>query len=78
MTSRLGLKPCDPLFLLCLTAGLFAFFVSSGELGTADTMHRLQTAHWLWTSQPQVLPSQYLKFGLQGRGAESTVVMASS
>jgi hypothetical protein len=58
----------DPLFLLCLTAGLLAFVVQSGELGTADTMHRLQTTHWLWTSQPQVFPNEYPEFGLHGRG----------
>jgi hypothetical protein len=68
MTSRLGLKLRDPLFLLCLTAGLLAFVVQSGELGTADTMHRLQTTHWLWTSQPQVFPYEYPEFGLHGRG----------
>jgi hypothetical protein len=67
MTSRLGLKFHDPVFLLCLTAGLLAFVVQSGELGTADTMHRLQTTHWLWTSQPQVFPSEYPEFGLHGR-----------
>ena len=58
----------DPLFLLCLTAGLLAFVVQSGELGTSDTMHRLQTTHWLWTSEPQVLPNEYPEFGLHGRG----------
>ncbi|HEY6409214.1 MAG TPA: hypothetical protein VIY29_17265, partial [Ktedonobacteraceae bacterium] len=58
----------DPLFLLCLTAGLLAFVVQSGELGTADTMHRLQTTHWLWTSEPQVFPNEYPDFGLRGRG----------
>ncbi len=42
--------------------------VQSGELGTADTMHRLQTAHWLWTSEPQVFPNEYPEFGLHGRG----------
>ncbi len=42
--------------------------VQSGELGTADTMHRLQTTHWLWTSQPQVFPNEYPEFGLHGRG----------
>ena len=68
MTSRLGLKLRDPLFLLCLAAGLLAFVVQSGELGTADTLHRLQTTHWLWTSQPQVLPNEYPEFGLHGRG----------
>ncbi|HYM75900.1 MAG TPA: glycosyltransferase family 39 protein [Candidatus Dormibacteraeota bacterium] len=68
MTSRLGSWLRDPLFLLCLTAGLLAFVVQSGELGTADTMHRLQTTHWLWTSQPQVFPNEYPEFGLHGRG----------
>src|ERR1039458_5536764 len=58
----------DPLFLLCLTAGLLAFVVQSGELGTADTAHRLQTTHWLWTSEPQVFPYEYPEFGLHGRG----------
>jgi hypothetical protein len=64
------LRAClrDPLFLLCLAAGLLAFLVQSGELGTADTMHRLQTAHWLWTSEPQVFPNEYPEFGLHGRG----------
>jgi hypothetical protein len=68
MTSCLGLKLRDPLFLLCLTAGLLAFVVQSGEVGTADTMHRLQTTHWLWTSQPQVFPNEYPEFGLLGTG----------
>ena len=68
VTSRFGLWLRDPLFLLCLTAGLLAFVVQSGELGTADTMHRLQTTHWLWTSEPQVFPSEYPEFGLHGRG----------
>ena len=58
----------DPLFLLCLTAGLLAFVVQSGELGTSDTTHRLQTTHWLWTSEPQVFPNEYPEFGLHGRG----------
>ena len=57
----------DPLFLLCLVAGLLAFVVQSGELGTADTMHRLETTHWLWTSEPQVFPNEYPEFGLRGR-----------
>ena len=70
MTSRLGLRLRDPLFLLCLTAGLLAFVVQSGELGTADTMHRLQATHWLWTSQPQVFPGDYPEFGLHGRGGQ--------
>ena len=68
MTSRWGVWLRDPLLLLCLTAGLLAFVVQSGELGTADTTARLQTTHWLWTSQPQVFPDEYPDFGLHGRG----------
>src|SRR5271167_4667074 len=68
MTSRLSRWLRDPLFLLCLTAGLLAFVVQSGELGTSDTTHRLQTTHWLWTSEPQVFPNEYPEFGLHGRG----------
>ena len=67
MNSRLARWLHDPLILLCLTAALLAFVVQSGELGTADTMHRLQTTHWLWTSQPQVFPNEYPEFGLRGR-----------
>jgi hypothetical protein len=70
MTSRLGRWFRDPVFLLCLTAGLLAFVVQSGELGSADTTFRLQTTHWLWTSQPQVFPNQYPEFGLHGRGGK--------
>lgn len=54
--------------LLCLVAGLLAFVVQSGELGSADTMHRLQTTHWMWTAQPQVFPNEYPEFGIHGRG----------
>ena len=68
MTSRLGRRLRDPLFLLCLTAGLLALVVQSGELGTSDTTHRLQATHWLWTSEPQVFPNEYPEFGLHGRG----------
>src|SRR5712691_5106705 len=68
MTSRLRRWFSDPLVLLCLAAGLLAFAVQSDELGTADTMHRLQTTHWLWTSEPQVFPNEYPEFGLHGRG----------
>ncbi len=67
MTSRLRRWLGDPLFLLALTAALLTFVVQSGELGTADTTHRLQTTHWLWTSQPQVFPNEYPDFGLHGR-----------
>ncbi len=70
MTSRVREWFRNPLFLLCLTAGLLAFVVQSGELGSADTMHRLQVTHWLWTSQPQVFPNEYPEFGLHGRGGK--------
>ncbi|MGA8212694.1 MAG: hypothetical protein WB799_03825 [Candidatus Sulfotelmatobacter sp.] len=70
MSSRLRRWLSDPLVLLCLAAGLLAFVVQSGELGTADTMHRLQTTHWLWTSEPQVFPNEYPEFGLHGRAGQ--------
>jgi hypothetical protein len=70
MSSRLRAWLKDPLVLLCLAAGLLAFVVQSGELGTADTMHRLQTTHWLWTAEPQVFPNDYPEFGLHGRGGQ--------
>src|SRR6266700_680017 len=58
----------SPKFLLALTAGLLAFAVQSGELGSADTMHRLQTAHSFWMSEPAVFPNEYPEFGVHGRG----------
>jgi hypothetical protein len=70
VTSRLRRWLSDPLILLCMAAGLLAFVVQSGELGTADTMHRLQATHWLWTSEPQVFPNEYPEFGLHGRGGQ--------
>ncbi|HTU42256.1 MAG TPA: hypothetical protein VMF10_11155, partial [Candidatus Aquilonibacter sp.] len=70
MSLRVGRWLANPVFLLCLTAGLLAFVVQSGELGTADTVHRLQTTHWLWTSEPQVFPNEYPEFGLHGRGGQ--------
>src|SRR5499427_5275846 len=60
----------DPLYLLCLVAALLAIVVQSGELGTADTMHRLQTAHSWWTSEPPVFPNEYPEFGVHGRGGK--------
>ncbi len=57
----------NPLVLLGLIAGLAAFVVQSGELGSADTMHRLQTAHSFWTSEPPVFPQEYPEFGVHGR-----------
>ncbi len=60
----------DPLFLLALAAGLIAFVVQSGELGTADTQHRLQSAHSWWTAEPPVFPNEYPEFGVHGRGGK--------
>ena len=60
----------DPLFLLALAAGLIAFAVQSGELGTADTQHREQSAHAFWTSEPPVFPNEYPDFGVHGRGGK--------
>lgn len=58
------------LLWLSLCAGLLAFCVQSGELGSADTMHRLQTAHSFWTSEPAVFPNEYPEFGVHGRGGK--------
>src|SRR5439155_17274892 len=58
----------NPKVLLALTATLLAFVVQSGELGSADTVHRLQTAHSFWTSEPAVFPNEYPEFGVHGRG----------
>jgi hypothetical protein len=60
----------DPRFLLGLAAALIAIVAQSGELGSADTMHRLQTAHSFWTSEPPVFPNEYPEFGLYGRGGK--------
>jgi hypothetical protein len=57
----------NPMFLLCLASGLIAFVVQSGEVGSADTMHRLQSTHAFWTSEPPVFPSEYPEFGVHGR-----------
>jgi hypothetical protein len=70
MTPWLSRRLQGPLFVLCLVAGLLACVVQSGELGTSDTTHRLQTTHWLWTSEPQVFPNEYPEFGIHGRGGQ--------
>jgi hypothetical protein len=57
----------SPVLLLALAAALTAFVVQSGELGSADTMHRLQSTHSFWTSEPPVFPSEYPEFGVHGR-----------
>jgi hypothetical protein len=63
-------RPRTYIFWLSLCAGLLAFCVQSGELGSADTMHRLQTAHSFWTSEPAVFPNEYPEFGVHGRGGK--------
>ncbi|HEY1992940.1 MAG TPA: hypothetical protein VGG81_00965, partial [Edaphobacter sp.] len=60
--------PSPAVSLLLLVTALFTSLIQSGELGTSDTTHRLQVAHSLWTSQPQVFPDEYPEFGLHGRG----------
>jgi len=57
-----------PLPLLLLFTALSTFLIQSGELGTADTMHRVQVSHSFWTGQPQVFPNEYPEFGVHGRG----------
>jgi hypothetical protein len=66
-TGRLKRLFRSPAFLLAITAFLLAFAVQSGELGSADTVRRLQTTHSFWTSEPAVLPQDYPEFGLHGR-----------
>ncbi len=60
----------NPLSLLLLVAALSAFVIQSGELGTSDTSHRLQTTHSWWTSEPPVFPREYPEFGIHGRGGK--------
>src|ERR1700741_2783924 len=60
-------KLSNPVFLLALAAALIAFVVQSGELGSADTTHRLQSTHSFWTSEPPVFPNEYPEFGVHGR-----------
>ncbi len=57
----------NPVYLLALAAGLIAFAVQSGELGSADTQHRLQSTHSFWTAEPPVFPDEYPEFGIHGR-----------
>jgi len=68
MIHRLHAWFRDPLVLLAIAAGLIAFVAQSGEVGSADTQHRLQSTHALWTSEPPVLPNEYPEFGVHGRG----------
>jgi hypothetical protein len=68
--SRISRLFANPVFLLGLTAFLAAFVVQSGELGSSDTTHRLQTAHSFWTSEPPVFPDEYPEFGIHGRNGK--------
>jgi hypothetical protein len=68
MNHRLRLLFRDRVFLLALAAGLIAFVVQSGELGTADTQHRLNSTHAFWTPEPPVFELEYPEFGVHGRG----------
>src|SRR6202045_1173662 len=70
MPGRIRARLRNPLFLLSLAAALAAFVVQSGELGSADTMHRLQTAHSFWTAEPAVFPQEYPELGVHGRGGK--------
>src|SRR5271166_604790 len=56
-----------PAFWLGLAAFLTALLVQSGDLGSIDTVRRLQTTHSFWTSAPAVLPDEYPEFGVMGR-----------
>src|ERR1700739_1493264 len=57
----------NPIFFLSLAAGLIAFVVESCGVGPADTMHRLQSTHSFWTSEPPVFANEYPEFGVHGR-----------
>ncbi|HVO64418.1 MAG TPA: hypothetical protein VMT53_26095 [Terriglobales bacterium] len=70
MFSKIKRCCSDPRWLLVIIGCLGAFVAQSGELGSADTMHRLQVAHSLWTSEPPVLPQEYPEFGIHGRGGK--------
>ena len=70
MPNRIRACLASPQFLLALAAAFLSLAVQSGELGTADTMHRLQTAHSFWTSEPPVFDDEYPEFGVHGRGGK--------
>jgi hypothetical protein len=57
-----------PASLLAGAALLTALIVQPGDVGSIDTVRRLQTAHSFWTSAPPVVfESDYPVFGLVGR-----------
>src|SRR5215470_5075608 len=70
MRNRIRASLVSPQLLLVLTAAFLSLVVQSGELGSADTMHRLQTAHSFWTAEPAVFPNEYPEFGVYGRGGK--------
>src|SRR5215469_9372418 len=70
MRNRIRASLVSPQLLLVLTAAFLSLVVQSGELGSADTMHRLQTAHSFWTPEPAVFPNEYPEFGVYGRGGK--------
>src|SRR5512140_396660 len=70
MNRPAGARRRNPALMLALVAVLTAFVVQSGELGSSDTTHRLQTTHSWWTSEPAVFPDEYPEFGLHGRGGK--------
>jgi hypothetical protein len=70
MISRVGRLLRKPIFLLATIASLTALLVQSGELGSSDTIHRLQATHSFWTSEPPVFPDEYPEFGIHGRGGK--------
>ena len=61
----------NPRVLLVLVAALSAFVIQSGELGTSDTTHRLQTTHSFWTSEPQVFPKRVSRVRNSRQGREA-------
>jgi len=60
----------SPRFLLGLIALLTAIAVQPGDLGSIDTVRRLQVTHWMWTSAPQVAPGDFPGFGVPGRNGK--------
>ena len=70
MIARLRRLFRNPVILVGLVAFFAAFVVQSGELGSSDTDHRLQTTHSFWTHEPPVDPTDYPDFGIHGRNGK--------
>lgn len=60
----------NPLFLVGIVAFLTALLVQPGDLGSIDTMRRLQTTHSFFTRVPPVAPEDYPAFGIVGRNGK--------